>query len=140
MNSKILIVVSDYYKDISSHLCEGAIRFLKENNITYDIITVPGSLEISLAIKKYIVLNKYDGYIALGCIIKGETYHFELISNECSRSLNLLSLEFLKPIGFGIITCNNINEALDRADLNKRNKGKEAANACIEMINLMKNT
>ena len=136
MNSKILIVVSDYYKDISSHLCEGAIRFLKENNITYDIITVPGSLEISLAIKKYIVLNKYDGYIALGCIIKGETYHFELISNECARSINDIMLKSNIPIGFGVITCDNMHQAKDRSSPNRNNKGLEAASACLEMMKL----
>lgn len=137
MNKNILIVVANYYKDISDGLHKGAIEILKKNNFNYDTVYVPGAFEVSLAIKHFIKKNKYDGYIALGCIVKGKTYHFNLISNECIRSINSLILEYIKPIGFGILTCNNIKEAIIRSTKGKNNKGKEAALACIKMVNLL---
>ena len=72
--------------------------------------------------------------IALGCVIRGETYHFELIANECARKIIDISNEHLKPIGFGILTCENIKQAKIRSDIKKKNKGKEAANACIKLL------
>ena len=136
MATKILIVISDYYKEVALGLYKGATEILDKNFIKYDKIYVPGVFEIPIAIKYFIKKNNYDGYIALGCIIKGQTYHFKLLSNECARSINSLSLEYIKPIGFGIISCNNNKEAKDRSNHNKKNKGKEAALACIKMINL----
>ena len=76
----------------------------------------------------------YDGFIALGCIIRGETYHFEVISNEVTRKLMDLSIDIQKPIGFGILTCENIKQALERSDPNKGNKGAEAAKACVSLM------
>ncbi len=138
MKSKILIVTSNYYEKISKGLLKGAIVELNKKNILYDSINVPGTFEISLAIKHHINKGNYNGYIALGCIIKGETYHFEILSNECIRSLNSLSIDNNKPIGFGIITCNNIKQAEERSN-GIKNKGKEAALACIDMINILNN-
>ena len=137
MNKKILIVVSNYYSDIAKGLHRGAVEILEKNKYKYETTYVPGSFEISLAIKYFIKKNKYDGYIALGCIIKGQTYHFNLLSNECARSINSLILKYIKPIGFGVLTCNNIKEARVRSAKGKRNKGKEAALACIKMISLL---
>ena len=82
-------------------------------------------------LKKY---QKIQGFIALGCVIRGETYHFELIANECARKIIDLSNENLKPIGFGVLTCENIKQAKIRSDVKKKNKGKEAANACIKLL------
>ena len=138
MKNKILIVNSNYYKDVSDQLLLGAENTLKENNFYYDVLEVPGTFEISIAIKKKIEENKYLGFIALGCVIKGSTYHFELISNECARSINSLSLQYTIPISFGVIACFNKEQALERASINKKNKGKEAALACIEMIKIFK--
>jgi len=137
MNKKILIVVSNYYKTISEGLHRGATEVLEKNKYKYETIYVPGSFEISLVIKYFINKKKYDGYIALGCIIKGQTYHFNLLSNECARSINSLILEYIKPIGFGILTCNNIKQARARSIKGKKNKGKEAALACLQMVNLL---
>ena len=78
--------------------------------------------------------NNYSGFISLGCIIRGETYHFELISNECARKIMDLSINFGKPIGFGILTCENYNQAILRSDPLKKNKGKEAALACTQLL------
>ena len=135
--SKVLIVTANYYKDISNGLLQGASNILNENNILFDSIEVPGCFEISLAIKHSMNTKIYSGYISLGCIIKGQTYHFEILSNECIRSINSLVLEHNVPIGFGIITCNNIEEAKARSRLDEKNKGKEAASACMQMIKLL---
>ena len=132
MKKKILIVVSDYYYDVSKFLLEGATTLLKEKKIEFIIEFAPGSFEIPFLINNFI--DKFDGFIALGCIIRGETYHFELIANECTRKIIDLSISSKKPIGFGILTCNNIKQALERSDPNKRNKGREAANACISLL------
>ena len=134
MSKKILIAVADYYKEISSNLLDGAKKTIqdKNNNYTLDIIKAPGCFEIPFLIKKNI--HKYDGFIALGCIIRGETYHFELIANECSNKIMQLSTEFIKPIGFGVLTCENIEQAIQRSHPNKGNKGHEAANACLYLL------
>jgi len=132
MKKKVLIVISNYYEDIGKNLLEGAITELKLNNVTYDILYAPGCFEIPFLIKKNI--KKYKGFIALGCVIRGETYHFELISNECARKILDISNENLKPVGFGILTCENVKQAKIRSDTRKKNKGKEAANACIKLL------
>ena len=132
MKKKVLIVSSDYYENISNNLLEGAKEELKSNNLKYDVLYAPGCFEIPFIISKYI--NEYQGFIALGCIIRGETYHFNLIANECARKIIDISNHSLKPIGFGILTCDNIKQAIERSDIAKKNKGKEAANACIKLL------
>ena len=132
MKKKVLIVISDYYEEIGKNLLKGSINELKLNNINYDILYAPGCFEIPFLISKN--LKKYNGFIALGCVIRGETYHFELIANECARKIIDISNKQLKPIGFGILTCENIKQAKIRSDVKKKNKGKEAANACIKLL------
>ena len=134
MNKKILIVSANYYKDISNSLNVGATNFLKENKVDYKIIQTSGSFEVPYIINQN--LEFYDGFIALGCIIRGETYHFEIIANECARKIMDLSISSHKPIGFGILTCDNKEQAYQRADINSGNKGKEAAKACLDLIKL----
>ncbi len=132
MSKKILIVSSNYYSDISKNLEDGTIRTLKEHNIEYDLINAPGCFEIPFLIKKN--LNNYDGFIALGCIIKGETYHFDIIANETSRKIMNISVDNLVPIGFGVLTCLNLEQAIVRSDIKQKNKGREAALACINLL------
>ena len=132
MSRKILIVSSNYYQNISNNLERGAIDTLKENSFVYELINAPGCFEIPYLIKKNI--NKYDGFIALGCIIKGETYHFEVISNETTRKIMDISVDNLLPIGLGILTCYSLEQAIIRSDINKKNKGREAALACISLL------
>ena len=132
MKKKVLIVISDYYEEIGKNLLKGSINELKLNNINYDILFAPGCFEIPFLISKNIKI--YKGFIALGCVIRGETYHFELIANECARKIIDISNENLKPIGFGILTCENIKQAKIRSDVKKKNKGKEAAIACIKLL------
>ena len=132
MKKKILIVISNYYDEIGNSLLVGATNELRSNKIDYHVIYSPGCFEIPFIISKNI--NKYRGFIALGCVIRGETYHFELIANECARKIMDISNEKLKPIGFGILTCENLKQAKLRSDVKKKNKGKEAANACIRLL------
>ncbi len=132
MNSKILIVSSNYYKDISSNLEKGAINTLNENGLSFELINAPGCFEIPYLIKKNI--NNYDGFIALGCIIKGETYHFDVISNETTRKIMDITVDNLLPIGLGVLTCYSLEQAIIRSDVNKKNKGREAALACISLL------
>ena len=132
MKKKILIVISNYYEEVGKNLLKGAINELKLNKIDYDILHAPGCFEIPFLISKNI--KKFRGFIALGCIIRGETYHFDLIANECARKIMDISNQNIKPIGFGILTCDNINQAKIRSDIRKKHKGKEAANACIKLL------
>ena len=132
MKKKVLIVISDYYEKIGYNLLKGSVAELQLNKIEYEIIYAPGCFEIPFLISKNI--NKFRGFIALGCVIRGETYHFDLIANECARKIMDISIKNLKPIGFGILTCNNIKQAKIRSDIRKKNKGKEAANACIQLL------
>jgi len=140
---KVLIVVSDYYQEVASGLIKGAKEYFDTNKdklfgkeilIKYEIKKVPGSFEIPFIINKF--KGSFDAFLALGCIIRGETYHFEIISNEVVRKIMDLSTDIDKPIGFGILTCENLKQALERSDPNKKNKGAEAARACkILLIN-----
>jgi len=132
MKKKVLIVISNYYEEIGKNLLKGSITELKLNRINYDILFAPGCFEIPFLISQNI--KKYRGFIALGCVIRGDTYHFELIANECARKIIDISIENLKPIGFGVLTCENIKQAKIRSDVRKKNKGKEAANACIKLL------
>ena len=122
---KILIVIADYYEDISSTLLKSAKSNL--NNFSLKVIKVPGVFEIPVTISKNI--KKYDAFIALGCVIKGETPHFDFISNASTQAIMKLSVDSQKPIGNGIITCLNMRQAKARGK-----KGKEAAQAIISVL------
>ncbi len=135
---KILIVAAGYYIEIRDNLIKGASIHLEKykGKVEYEIICCPGSFEIPYIINNNI--DNYDGYIALGCIIRGETYHFELIANECARKIMDLSVDKKKPIGFGILTCENLNQAIERSKVipnaSAKDKGGEAAKAIISIL------
>ena len=139
INKKVLLVCSPYYKDITQNLIKGAIKVLKSNSVEYKIINVPGALEIAPSIKIYSEKSSkeilFDGFVALGCIIRGETYHFEIVSNESARALSDLSLTYSLPIGNGILTVENKEQAIERSDPLRLNKGAGAALACLSLIN-----
>ena len=139
INKKVLLVCSPYYKDITQNLIKGAIKVLNSNSVEYKIINVPGALEIAPSIKiyseKYPKDVLFDGFVALGCIIRGETYHFEIVSNESARALSDLSITYSLPIGNGILTVENKDQAIERSDPTKLNKGAGAALACLSLIN-----
>ena len=127
MKNKILIVVANYYKDISDQMLNSTINF-SNKKLKCKIIKVPGIFEIPVMISKNI--KKYDGIIALGCVIKGETPHFEFISKATTDAIMSLSIEHKKPIGNGIITCLNMKQAEARS----KTKGIEAAKAVISVL------
>ena len=140
---KVLLVCSPYYGDITKNLIKGASDLLESNSVDYNILNVPGALEIAPAIK--LILDKslknplFDGFVALGCVIKGETYHFEIVANESSRALTNLSINYSIPIGNGILTVSHKDQALKRSDPNQLNKGAGAALACLSLINIKNN-
>ena len=133
---KILIVNSNYYKNISNNLVSSAKKILKVFKFEVFIINVPGVHEIPVTIKKNI--KKFDAFVALGCVIKGQTPHFELICSSTFSSIMKLSIDFGKPIGNGIVTSFNIKQAKERSkkiSKKKPNKGSEAAKAVISILN-----
>ena len=127
---KILIVIADYYEDISSLLLKSAKNNL--NNFSLKVIKVPGVFEIPITISKNI--KKYDGFIALGCVIKGETPHFDLISKAAINGIMELSINNKIPIGNGIITCLNKKQALERADPKGKDIGGNAVSAVLQTL------
>ena len=139
----ILLVCSPYYKLISENLIKGASEILNEKSINYDVLFVPGALEIPPAIKLVSSnINKsnfFVGFIALGCVIRGETYHFEIVATESARSLSNLSVLSSLPIGNGILTVENMEQAILRSDPKKLNKGAGAALACLSLIEIKNN-
>tara|TARA_B100001175_G_C19353706_1_gene563627 strand:- start:127 stop:513 length:387 start_codon:yes stop_codon:yes gene_type:complete len=126
MKKKILIVIADYYKNISEGLMKSANREIKKS-FSIKVIYVPGVFEIPVTISKNI--NKYNGFLALGCVIKGKTPHFDFISKASIEAIMKLSINSKKPIGNGIITCLNMKQAIKR-----RVKGKEAAIALKSVL------
>jgi 6,7-dimethyl-8-ribityllumazine synthase len=140
MKKKVLIVSASYYLNITNSLIEDTIVKLDEFKIKHNVIDVPGVFEIPVTIAKNI--KKYDGFIALGCVIKGETPHFDFISKTTFEGLMNLSIENKKPIGNGIITSLNLEQAIQRSGTNEfvlkknknKGKGKEAAKAIISVL------
>ena len=134
-NLKVKVIVADYYKEITDSLTLSAISLLKKNKIKYEIIKVPGVYEIPQMIKWCINPKGPNLFIALGCVIKGQTYHFEVISDSVGHSLlDLVNSNPKTLITNGIINANNKNQALKRSKSDNKNKGQEAANALIRMI------
>lgn len=132
---KVQIIVADYYKDITDSLTKSATSILKKNKIDFDIIYVPGVYEIPQLIKWNIKKNNINLFIALGCVIKGQTYHFEVISDSVGKALlDLVNNNPNTLISNGIINAYKKKQALDRSKSNNKNKGEEAANAMIRMI------
>jgi 6,7-dimethyl-8-ribityllumazine synthase len=140
MKKKICIVLADYYPDISNMLAEGSFRELQaaENQniieIGDDPIHVPGIFEIPVTISKLIKEKEYDAFVALGCVIKGKTPHFNLISKAVVNAIMDLSIRNKKPIGNGIITCLNKKQAVERANPDKKNRGGEAVTAVLATL------
>jgi 6,7-dimethyl-8-ribityllumazine synthase len=138
---KLSIVASRFNHALVERLVEGAIDcFLRhegeEENLT--LVRVPGSWEIPMAVKELLVKEEIEGVVALGVLIRGATPHFEYIANEVSKGLAMLSLEHRKPVSFGIITADTLEQAIERAGTKHGNKGWDAMLSTIEMVNLFK--
>ena len=133
--ARFLIVEARFYAHLNDLLLEGAQAALEEAGHSHETITVPGALEIPAAVALAAETGRYDGFVALGVVIRGETYHFEVVSNESARGLMALTLDGL-PIGNGILTVEDAAQALARARPSEKNKGGEAAKAAIAMLEL----
>ncbi len=133
---KILIVQATFYEKISAMLLAGATKKITSLGYEYEVINLPGAFEIPTAIAIAQTSKKYVGYVALGCVIRGETTHYDYVCLESARGLNKLAIKEKLAIGYGIITTENEAQAIERADPNKKDKGGFAANACVEMIKL----
>jgi 6,7-dimethyl-8-ribityllumazine synthase len=133
----ILIVEAPYYAHIADHLRKGAERALAAVGATYEIIAVPGAFEIPAAIGLVArASNRFEGFVALGCVIRGETTHYDHICVESARGLQDLAVREGLPIGYGILTVENEAQALARASAENRDKGGEAVRACLALVDL----
>ena len=130
---RILIVEARYYEQIAGELLAGAKGYLSDAGCDVEVATVPGALEIPGAISMAFEFGDYDGFVALGCVIRGETTHYEIVSNESARGLMNLTLDGV-CIGNGILTVENEAQALARARVNEMNKGSGAAEACLALV------
>ena len=140
MSKNICIVVSDYYIKISNGLELGATKFCDQKSIIYEKFYVPGALEIGPAIKLISESkHKFDGFVALGCVIRGETSHFDIVINESARAITNLSLDYSLIIGNGILTVENKQQAIERSNNDENNKGYHAALASSKLIDLKGN-
>ena len=130
--NKVLIIYSNFYSEISDNLLDGATKFLKKENILYETLCVPGSLEIPFFLKKN--REKFSGYIILGCIIKGETDHYEVVKKSTFNSIYKFSYDYSFPLSTALLTVNNYDQALERSKVNKKNLGGNAAKVCLDLI------
>ena len=141
MKPSILIVEAPFYPHISRLLLDGATAALEKGDAYYDSVSVTGALEIPPAILFALKGGEkggksYDGYIALGCVIRGETHHFEIVAGQSARALMDLGIQYGLCIGNGVLTVENEEQAMVRADREQRDKGGDAARACLAMIEL----
>jgi len=138
---RLAIIVSRFNHFITDKLFEGALDVLKRSDAEEEAITVvkvPGSFEIPLAAQSLARSEKYDAVICLGTVIRGETKHFDLVAQEVAKGIASVSLESGVPVAFGVVTAENIEQAIERAGTKSGNKGGEAARVAVEMANLMK--
>ena len=133
---KLLIISGNFYRELADEMLKGATAALKAAGYGYDSFEVPGALEIPQAIRYGIESGNYGGYIALGTVIRGETAHYDVVAGESSRALMDLSLQHQAPIGNGILTVETSDQAWARARVSEKNKGADAANAVIALLEL----
>ena len=136
--ARVLVVEARYYEAIADHLLAGASQALREAGASFDIVTVPGALEIPAAIAIAVegAKAKYDGAVALGCVIQGETFHFDVVATQSARALMDFSVTHRLPLGNGILTVDNESQAQTRARVEEGDKGGEAARAALALIGL----
>ena len=137
----VLLVVAPYYTEIVDDLVRGSVKALEEQGATWERIDVAGAFEIPGAIALALDAEarggqRFDGYLGLGCVIRGETSHYDLICNEVARALQTMAVERLVPVGFGLLTTENGDQARKRASPEGKDKGREAVRACLGMIAL----
>lgn len=140
----IMVVEARFYEDLADELAKGAVAALEQADATYERVAVPGALEIPAAIQiavksmelRATARRRYDGYVALGCVIRGETTHYDHVCAESIRGLQDLTLRHTLAVGMGILTCENRDQAWARASVAKSNLGGRAARACLRMLEI----
>lgn len=132
----ILIVSARFYTDIADEMERGAVDRILAAGGTYDLLDVPGAFEVPGAIRFALHQGRYDGFVALGCVIRGETTHYDYVCGENARALMDLSLKHQAAIGYGILTVENEEQAWARARMSEGNKGRDAVDACLRMIEI----
>ena len=138
---RIVCLVGRFNSFISDRLLEGAKETLISHGMNaddIDVVTVPGAYEMPLAAKKLAETRNYDAIVALGAVIRGATPHFDYVAGECSSGLSKVGMDYSLPIGFGVLTVENIEQAIERAGTKAGNKGSDAALAALEMVNLLR--
>lgn len=130
----ILIAVSRFYEDIAEQLLLGACGALQDADATYEVVDVPGAFELPAAVRFASLSGVFDGYIALGCVIRGQTSHYEHVCTESARALSDLATRLQLAVGYGILTTDTREQAWERASVSKLNKGREVAVACLRMV------
>ena len=143
--SHLLIVEARFYADIADELLKGAVQALEEAGATHERVSVPGAFEIPAAIAMNIEAQRispphrsFDGYLALGCVIRGETSHYDYVAGESARALMDLTTQHRIALGYGILTVENGDQAWARARVSEKNKGGDVARACLAMIDMRK--
>jgi 6,7-dimethyl-8-ribityllumazine synthase len=140
-DARFCIVAARFNDRIVEDLVRGALDTLRRHGVAesaVDVVRVPGAFELPLAARRLARTKQYDGLIALGVVIRGGTPHFEYVCGECAAGLNRVSLEFELPLGFGVLTCDTVDQAIDRSGVKHGNKGADAALATIEMVSLLR--
>jgi len=139
----VMIAVGRFYEDIADELVRGATTALQSAGATWEIVGVPGAFEIPAAVSTAVrslefvgARRRFDGYIALGCVIRGETTHYDYVCGETARGLQDLAVKYCLALGFGLLTVENREQAEERAGVDRRDKGGEAARVCLSMIDL----
>lgn len=134
--TNVLIIEARFYNEISNMLLEGAQDVLDDAGVSHELLTVPGAFEIPAALNFAVKSGKYDAYVVLGCVVRGETSHYDLVCNESARGVFDLVLKHDLALGNGIITTENGDQAKARADKNRKNKGGAAAQAALKMLEI----
>ncbi len=139
----ILVIEARFYEDIADSLYEGAAAALDAAGVTHERVSVPGVFEIPAVVRMavrsmdfFAGRRRFDGYVALGCVIRGETTHYDYVCSESARKLQDLACEHTLALGYGILTCENEEQAWVRAAVDKKNKGRDAAEACLAMLDV----
>lgn len=140
-DAKFCILAARFNDRIVEDLVRGALDALRRHGVpdtAVDLVRVPGAFELPLAARKLARTRQYDGLIALGVVIRGATPHFDYVCSECAAGLNRVSQEFEVPVGFGVLTCDTVDQAVERAGIKHGNKGADAALAAVEMVSLLR--
>jgi 6,7-dimethyl-8-ribityllumazine synthase len=139
----VMLAVARFYGEIADELVRGATAALKNAGATWEVVEVPGAFEIPAAVSTAVrslefvgARRRFDGYVALGCVIRGETTHYDYVCGETSRALQDLAVQYCLALGFGLLTVENKQQAEERAGVDRRDKGGEAARVCLSMIEM----